>query len=229
MGGVRLSPVVNLGENRNIAFESMAPMNIPGHLYIVTAPSGAGKTSLVCALLAADSAVRLSVSYTTRPMRPGEVDGVDYHFVTDARFLNLLEQGDFLESAEVHGARYGTSQTRVESELRSGHDLVLEIDWQGAAQVRSLYPQATGVFILPPSMEALEQRLRKRAQDSAAVIVRRLAAAHEEISHVSEFDYVIINDQFDVALQDLQAIVRCQRLRGERQLVRHHYLLQKIF
>lgn len=199
-----------------------------GNLFIVTAPSGAGKTSLVRALLATDSAVRLSVSYTTRPMRPGEVGGVDYHFVTEDHFLKMLEEGDFLESAEVHGARYGTSQTRVESELRGGHDLVLEIDWQGAAQVRSLYPQAFGVFILPPSLEALQQRLCKRAQDSDAVIARRLAAAREEIGHVSEFDYVIINDQFEVALHDLQAIVRSQRLRGEKQLVRHHDLLQKI-
>lgn len=203
-------------------------MNISGNLFIVTAPSGAGKTSLVRALLAADSAVRLSVSYTTRAMRPGEVGGVDYHFVTEDHFLKMLEDGDFLESAEVHGARYGTSQTRVESELQSGHDLVLEIDWQGAAQVRSLYPQAIGIFILPPSLEALEQRLNKRAQDSDAVIARRLAAAREEISHVSEFDYVIINDQFEVAIHDLLAIVRTQRLRGEKQLARHRDLLQKI-
>jgi len=203
-------------------------MTTPGNLFIVTAPSGAGKTSLVRALLAADSAVRLSISHTTRPMRPGEVGGVDYHFVTDAYFLNMLEEGDFLESAEVHGARYGTSQTRVEAELHAGHDLVLEIDWQGAAQVRSLYPNAIGIFILPPSLEALEQRLRKRAQDSDAVIARRLAAAREEISHVTEFDYVIINDQFEVAIHDLLAIVRSQRLRGEKQLARYRDLLQKI-
>ncbi len=206
----------------------MAPINLPGNLFIVTAPSGAGKTSLVRALLATDSAMRLSVSYTTRPMRPGEVDGVDYHFETEDYFLEKLTAGDFLESAEVHGARYGTSQTRVESELKNGHDLVLEIDWQGAAQVRNLYPQAIGIFILPPSMDALEQRLCKRAQDSAEVIARRLAAAREEVSHVSEFDYVIINDQFDVALHDLLAIVRSQRLRGEKQLARQHDLLQKI-
>jgi len=203
-------------------------MNTPGNLFIVTAPSGAGKTSLVRALLAADSGVRLSVSYTTRPMRPGEVGGVDYHFVTDDCFLKMLEEGDFLESAEVHGARYGTSQTLVESELRSGQDLVLEIDWQGAAQVRSLYPNAIGIFVLPPSIEALEQRLRKRAQDADAVIARRVAAAREEIGHVHEFDYVIINDQFEVAIHDLLAIVRSQRLRGEKQLARHRDLLQKI-
>lgn len=202
-------------------------MKISGNLFIVTAPSGAGKTSLVRALLAADSQVKLSISYTTRPMRPGEVGGVDYHFVTEEHFLKMLEESDFLESAEVHGARYGTSQSWVESALRSGHDLILEIDWQGAAQVRSLYPSAIGIFILPPSMDALEQRLRKRAQDSEEVIGRRLAAAREEISHVGEFDYVIINDQFDVAIHDLLAIVRSQRLRGDKQLSRHQELLQK--
>lgn len=201
-------------------------MKISGNLFIVTAPSGAGKTSLVRALLAADSQVKLSISYTTRPMRPGEVGGVDYHFVTEEHFLSMLAEGDFLESAEVHGARYGTSQSWVDAALRSGQDLLLEIDWQGAAQVRSLYPNAIGIFILPPSMQALEQRLRKRGQDSDAVIARRLAAAQEEISHVGEFDYVIINDQFDVAIHDLLAIVRCQRLRGEQQLRRHSDLLQ---
>lgn len=202
-------------------------MKISGNLFIVTAPSGAGKTSLVRALLAADSQVKLSISYTTRPMRPGEVGGVDYHFVTEEHFLKMLEESDFLESAEVHGARYGTSQSWAESALRSGHDLILEIDWQGAAQVRSLYPSAIGIFILPPSMDALEQRLRKRAQDSEEVIGRRLAAAREEISHVGEFDYVIINDQFDVAIHDLLAIVRSQRLRGDKQLSCHQELLQK--
>jgi guanylate kinase len=201
-------------------------MTTPGNLFIVTAPSGAGKTSLVRALLAADSQVRLSISYTTRPMRPGEVGGVDYHFVTDAHFLSMLEEGDFLESAEVHGARYGTSQSWVESELRSGHDMLLEIDWQGAAQVRSLYPSAIGIFILPPSMDALEQRLRKRGQDSDAVIARRLAAAREEISHVGEFDYVIINDLFETALHDICAVIRAQRLRCLRQLATHQALLQ---
>ena len=161
-------------------------------------------------------------------MRPGEIDGADYHFVTREQFMLMVEAGDFLESAEVHGACYGTSQSRVEAELQSGHDLILEIDWQGAAQVRSFYPQAIGIFILPPSLEALEQRLHKRAQDSATVIARRLAAAREEIGHVSEFDYVIINDQFEMATQDLLAITRSQRLRSEKQLTRHQDLLQKI-
>lgn len=202
-------------------------MKTAGNLFIVTAPSGAGKTSLVRALLERGQDVRLSVSYTTRAMRPGEVDGVDYHFISEDRFLHMLEEGDFLESAEVHGARYGTSQTLVESVLGEGHDLVLEIDWQGAAQVRSLYPHAIGIFILPPSEEELERRLHARAQDSAAVIARRLAAAKEEIGHVGEFDYVIINDQFETAIQDLLAIIRAQRLRGEKQLWQHQELLRK--
>jgi guanylate kinase len=201
-------------------------MTNTGTLFIVTAPSGAGKTSLVRAVLDADKAVSLSTSYTTRAMRPGEIDGVHYHFVSDDVFIKMLEEGDFLESAEVHGARYGTSQTLVESMLAQGRDLILEIDWQGAAQVRSLYPSAIGIFILPPSSDELARRLHNRAQDSEAVIARRLAAAREEISHVGEFDYVIINDCFDTAIQDLLAIIRAQRLRGDKQLRQHQGLLQ---
>jgi guanylate kinase len=201
-------------------------MKMTGSLFIVTAPSGAGKTSLVRSLLEMDKLVSLSISYTTRAMRPGEEDGEDYHFVSEERFLQMLEEGDFLESAEVHGARYGTSQTLVESVLAEGRDLVLEIDWQGAAQVRSLYPSAVGIFVLPPSLEELARRLHNRAQDSAEVIARRLAAARDEISHVGEFDYVIINDRFETAIHDLLAIIRAQRLRGEKQLRQHQELLR---
>ena len=203
-------------------------MRMLGNLFIITAPSGAGKTSLVRALLAADSQIKLSISYTTRKPRPGEVDGVDYYFVDEAQFLQMLGEGDFLESAEVHGARYGTSQTRVDTALQASNDVVLEIDWQGAAQVRSLYPQAISIFILPPSMEALQQRLTNRGQDSGEVIARRFAAAREEMSHVGEFDYVTINDKFEVALEDLQAIVRTQRLKRDKQLLRHEVLLQDL-
>lgn len=203
-------------------------MRMLGNLFIITAPSGAGKTSLVRALLAADSQIKLSISYTTRKPRPGEVDGVDYYFVDEAQFLHMLGEGDFLESAEVHGARYGTSQTRVDTALQASNDVVLEIDWQGAAQVRSLYPQAISIFILPPSMEALQQRLTNRGQDSGEVIARRFAAAREEMSHVGEFDYVTINDKFEVALEDLQAIVRSQRLKRDKQLLRHEVLLQDL-
>jgi guanylate kinase len=203
-------------------------MRMLGNLFIITAPSGAGKTSLVRALLAADSQIKLSISYTTRKPRPGEVDSVDYHFVNEAQFLHMLGEGDFLESAEVHGARYGTSQTRVDTALQAGNDVVLEIDWQGAAQVRNLHLQAISIFILPPSMEALQQRLTNRGQDSGEVIARRFAAAREEMSHVGEFDYVTINDKFEVALEDLHAIVRTQRLKRDKQLWRHEVLLQDL-
>lgn len=202
-------------------------MKTSGSLFIVTAPSGAGKTSVVREVLAADPSIRLSISYTTRAPRPGEQDGVHYHFVSDAEFLAMLGRGEFLESAEVHGARYGTAQARVEGVLKDGRDLLLEIDWQGAAQVRSLFPGATGIFILPPSLEELARRLHHRAQDSEAVIRRRLDAACEEIGHVGEFDYVIINDQFEMAVRDVLAIIRAQRLRGEKQMWRHQELLQK--
>ena len=197
-----------------------------GNLFIITAASGAGKTSLVRALLAADSQIKLSVSYTTRQPRPGEVNDEHYHFVDDATFLSMLGEGDFLESAHVHGARYGTSQTRVDEALLAGNDLILEIDWQGAEQVRKLYPEAISVFILPPSMLELESRLRGRGQDSEEVIAKRLAAARSEMSHVGEFDYVTINDKFEESLQDLAAIVRAQRLKCTAQLTRYATLIK---
>ncbi len=199
-----------------------------GHLFIITAASGAGKTSLVHALLASDSNIKLSVSYTTRQPRPGEVDGSHYHFVEEVQFLSMLAAGDFLESAHVHGARYGTSKTRVDEALATGQDLILEIDWQGAAQVRQLYPNAISIFILPPSMTALESRLRGRAQDSEEVILKRLAAARDEMSHVGEFDYVTINDKFEESLQDLVAIVRAVRLKCATLLTRHAALIKDL-
>ncbi len=187
-------------------------------LFIVCAPSGAGKTSLVNALLQRDRSIKLSVSYTTRTPRPGESDGREYHFVTRERFQAMLDQGAFLESAEVHGNYYGTSQIWIEQSLKDGADLLLEIDWQGAAQVRRLFPQCVSIFIMPPSPETLRERLTARGQDSTGVIERRLAAAREEIGHVSEFDYVIINQRFEDAVEDLVSIVRAQRLRMARQL-----------
>ncbi|MCB5191037.1 guanylate kinase [Methylobacillus arboreus] len=199
-----------------------------GNLFIITAPSGAGKTSLVRALLDGDEHLKLSVSHTTRQPRPGEEEGVHYHFVAESRFIELLNHGDFLESAQVHGAYYGTSQSTVNAVLAQGLDLILEIDWQGAQQVRRQYPEAISIFILPPSMEALEQRLNNRAQDSAEVIARRLAAARDEMRHVAEFDYVTINDRFEHALEDLRAIIRSQRLRREKQLVRHQHTVQNL-
>ncbi len=197
-----------------------------GNLFIITAASGAGKTSLVRALLQQDAQIQLSVSYTTRQPRVGEVNGEHYHFVDEASFLKMLDENDFLESANVHGARYGTSKTCVNEVLAAGQDLILEIDWQGAAQVRQFYPEAISIFILPPSMQELESRLRGRGQDSDEVIAKRLAAAKDEMSHVGEFDYVTINNKFEVALEDLNAIVRTQRLKREKQLARHATLLK---
>lgn len=192
-----------------------------GLLYVVTAPSGAGKTSLINALLADDRALALSVSYTTRPPRPGEQNGREYHFVDLPRFEAMLERGEFLESAEVHGHRYGTSQKVIDEVRARGRDLVLEIDWQGAEQVRRLYPESIGIFILPPSMAELERRLRARAQDSDQAIRRRLRNAAAEMSHAVEFKYAIINNNFDDARQDLRAVVRAERLATGRQLERH--------
>lgn len=201
---------------------------VKGNLFVITAPSGAGKTSLVRALLEADSQAMLSISYTTRTMRPGEVDGKDYHFVSREAFEAMLDKGDFLESAEVYGNYYGTSQPWLEGAMNSGNDVILEIDWQGAAQVRKLFPQAVGVFILPPSVDVLRQRLKGRGQDSDEVIARRVAAAKEDMSHVNEFDYVIINNQFDVALQDLLAVFRAERLRLDRQMARHAAMISEL-
>jgi len=192
-----------------------------GLLFVVTAPSGAGKSSLIQALLAHDAGLSLSVSYTTRPPRRGEQDGREYHFVEASRFQSMLERGEFLESAEVHGHRYGTSQRVIDQTRASGKDLFLEIDWQGAEQVRRLHSDCIGIFILPPSMAELERRLRKRAQDADSVIRRRLTNAAEEMSHAVEFKYAIINNHFDDALKDLGAIVRAERLATGRQLARH--------
>ena len=201
---------------------------IQGNLFIITAASGAGKTSLVKQLLANDKQVKLLVSHTTRKPRLGEQNGVHYHFVNEAEFSQILNAGGFLESADVHGAKYGTAQSGVDIALQAGYDVILEIDWQGAAQVRNIYPQSISIFILPPSVEALEQRLNSRGQDSAEVISKRVAAAHEEMRHVVEFDYVTINDNFDMALQDLLAIIRASRLKVQSQLQRHAALVQKL-
>jgi len=194
---------------------------MPGLLIVITAPSGAGKSSLIAAALKADPALRLSVSYTTRAPRPGEQDGREYHFVDEKTFVSMLGRAEFLESAEVHGYRYGTSEVAINRELAARHDLILEIDWQGAQQVRRLYPDCIGIFILPPSIEELERRMQKRGQDAEAVIRRRMAVAKDEISHSPEFDYAIINKDFDEASQDLLAIIRAARLGTARQLSLH--------
>lgn len=198
-----------------------------GNLFIVSAPSGAGKTSLVSGLLATNNEIDLSVSYTTRAPRPGEVEGEDYHFVSRETFLAMAKHGDFLESAEVYGNLYGTSQSWIEAEIKSGRDILLEIDWQGAAQVRRTFKSCISIFILPPSLQTLETRLRGRAQDSAEVIARRLAAAREDVAHIAEFDYVIINDKLDEALQQLNAIIVAAGLRRDRQITRRQDLINQ--
>ncbi len=197
-----------------------------GLLFIIAAPSGAGKSSLVNAVLADDPRLVLSISYTTRPARAGEVNGREYHFVDRATFQRMLEAGEFLESAEVHGNLYATSQKQISDVRASDRDIVLEIDWQGAQQVRRIFPEAVGIFILPPSRPELERRLRARGKDPEAAIQRRLAAAAEEMSHAAEFDFVIINNDFEEARRDLDAVVRASRLRLARQSARHPELFR---
>lgn len=198
-----------------------------GVLFIVSAPSGAGKTSLVKALLKADPAIRLSVSYTTRAPRPGETDGRDYHFVSHERFQTMLDEGEFLEFAEVYGNFYGTSKGSIARDLAAGRDILLEIDWQGAKQVRQHFPSSVSVFILPPSFNALRTRLAGRGQDSDEVIERRLAAAAHDVAHADAFNYIIVNDDFDHAVSDLVAITRTVRLDAARQLARHAALFDE--
>src|SRR5262249_55778638 len=194
-----------------------------GDLFIVSAPSGAGKASLVGALLAQDPNLALSVSYTTRPPRPGEVEGREYHFVDAGTFATMQAHGDFLESAEVHGNRYGTSRKWIADARARGLDIVLEIDWQGARQVRKAFPEAVSIFILPPApaLPELERRLRGRGHDTEEAIARRLANAREEMSHAADFEYVIINKDFEEARRDLSAIVRASRLTAARQRAKH--------
>ena len=192
-----------------------------GNLYVVAAPSGAGKTTLVCLLLEREPAVHLSISFTTRAPRPGEQDGREYHFVAVDRFKSMISAGEFLEWAEVHGNYYATSKVWLKEQITAGRDTLLEIDWQGAQQVRKTFPDAVGVFIMPPSMQELELRLRGRGTDSDEVISRRLLGARGEMRHVAEFDYVIINNKIDESLDDIVAVVRAARLRYPNQRQRH--------
>ena len=199
-----------------------------GNVFIVCAPSGAGKTSLVAELLRRLRSTLLSVSHTTRAPRPGEQDGRDYHFVSRPTFVAMIERGEFLESADVYGNLYGTSQSWIDRQRARDVDIVLEIDWQGAQQVRKLIPDAIGIFVLPPSLATLRRRLNDRGQDSDAVIERRLQAAQGEIAHLTEFDYVIINNNFDDAVEDLVSIVRAARLGIAAQVSRHSDLINSL-
>ncbi len=199
-----------------------------GTLFIVAAPSGAGKSSIVNACLARDRNISLSISFTSRPPRPGERHAEHYHFVDDAEFQRMIEAGDFFEYARVHGDWKGTARQSVEPQLAAGRDVLLEIDWQGARQVRAAVPDAVGVFILPPSRAALDQRMRKRGQDSEEVMARRLAAAREEMSHFDEFDYVIVNEDFDTAVDEMCAVFTASRLRREAQARRHGALIEAL-
>ncbi|WP_072670569.1 guanylate kinase [Vibrio injensis] len=198
-----------------------------GTLYIVSAPSGAGKSSLIAGLLERNPtyAMKVSISHTTRGMRPGEQDGVHYHFVQKEQFEALIEQGEFLEYAEVFGNYYGTSRVWIEDTLEKGIDVFLDIDWQGAQQIRQQMPHAKSVFILPPSKEELERRLNTRGQDSAAVIAKRMSEARSEISHYCEYDYLIVNDDFDVALMDFKAILRAERLKQDKQAAKYQSMI----
>lgn len=199
-----------------------------GSLYIIAAPSGAGKTSLVKALLESTDGITVSVSHTTRQPRPGEIQGEHYYFVDVPSFEALHEQNEFLEYAKVFDNYYGTSRQSVENILASGQDVILEIDWQGAQQVRNLYPESCSIFVLPPSRTALEERLRSRGQDDETIVQRRMRDAVAEMSHYKEFDYLVINDEFEQALQELRAIVVARRQRIDIQCQRQEQLLQQL-
>ena len=200
---------------------------MPGSLFVVSAPSGAGKTSLVAELLKREPGVRLSISYTTRAPRAGEVDGREYHFVSTAQFESMIGAGEFLEHARVHGNYYGTSRSWIEREIAGDRDVLLEIDWQGAAQVRKLFPHLVGMFILPPSIAELRRRIQGRGKDSAETIERRLAGAREEISHVLEFEYIIVNDRFEQAVEEILSVVRASRVSRASQSLRLQKLIEE--
>ena len=203
-------------------------MSMRGTLFVVAAPSGAGKSSIVNAVLARDPQLRLSISFTSRAARPGERHAQHYHFVSADEFQAMIDAGDFFEHARVHGDWKGTARQSVEPQLATGRDVLLEIDWQGARQVRSKIPNAVSVFILPPSRKALEERMRKRGQDTEEVIQQRLAAARDEMSHYGEFDYVIVNEDFDTAVREMCSIFTASRLRKDAQVARHARLITSL-
>jgi guanylate kinase len=200
---------------------------IRGNLFVVVAPSGAGKTTLVDELLKRETNIRLSISYTTRAPRKGEKDGREYHFIAREEFERMIAAGEFLEHANVYGNYYGTSRAWIERELSGDHDVLLEIDWQGARQVRALFPHMVGIFVLPPSIEELGRRLEARGKDAPDAIERRMASARDEVSHVLEFEYIIVNERFETALDDLVGIVRAARVSRAQQAVRLKTLLDQ--
>jgi guanylate kinase len=203
-------------------------MGYTGSMLMVVAPSGAGKSSLVKALLENDPAIQLSISCTTRSPRPGEQNGREYNFLSKEEFLKRKDAGDFLEWAEVHGNYYGTSKSWIEAQMQEGKDVLLEIDWQGARQIQKIVPDSIWIFILPPSIQSLEDRLRKRGQDDEATILKRVAAAREELAHVGEANYLVINDLFEAALFELRQIISASRLRASCQLAKHGRLASEL-
>ena len=202
--------------------------SLQGNLFIVTAASGAGKTSLVKAILKNNPSIKLSISYTTRLPRAGEINGVDYQFINKESFIKMQQQNIFLETAECHGAFYGTSKKIILETVESGRDIILEIDWQGAFSIKTIYQEAISIFILPPSIKALEERLKNRGQDSEETISKRLSAAKDEMSHLEKFDYVTINDDFGCALKELEAIIMSETLKTHKQLNRHKALISEL-
>ena len=203
-------------------------MKMTGIPIVISAPSGAGKTSLVAALIKDSENLKVSVSHTTRPMRPGEVDGVNYHFVSQDEFQEKIKADDFIEHAKVFNNHYGTSKSKLNEELEKGNDVILEIDWQGAEQVRNLFSEAISIFIFPPSLEILEQRLLQRGQDDAAIIKTRMDEARNEISHYQEFDYLVINDDFEQALLELKAIIIAERKKRQRMQKSHKEIIGRM-
>lgn len=203
-------------------------MNSQGTLYVIAAPSGGGKTRLVRALLERDSGINVSISCTTRPPRPNDQEGVDYFFKTEAAFQAMVDDNAFLEHAEVFGYRYGTSHEWVIEQLEKGVDIILEIDWQGARQVKQLFPQVLTVFIVPPSLAILQQRLQGRNEDSADVIARRMSKAQSEMAHYYEFDYLLVNDDFEVLVEQAQHIIQSQRLKTAQQDRKLSSLLEEL-